>query len=267
MVELLAQHEGDDALKEYLPQLQKEYAYWMEGVETLQPGQQNQRVVKLEDGSVLNRYWDDRDTPRPESWVEDIATAKSNPNRPATEIYRDLRSAAASGWDFSSRWMDNPQQLSTIRTTTIVPVDLNALLYQLEKTLARASAAAGDRAKASHYDALANARQKAIEMHLWNNKEGWYADYDLKNNKIRDQLTAAALFPLYVNAAAKIAPRKWRRRPRRICYSLAGWLPPRLKADSNGMRQTAGRRYNGSLPKDCKIMGRMTWQWKSPGAF
>lgn len=101
MVELLAQHEGDDALKEYLPQLQKEYAYWMEGVETLQPGQQNQRVVKLEDGSVLNRYWDDRDTPRPESWVEDIATAKSNPNRPATEIYRDLRSAAASGWDFS----------------------------------------------------------------------------------------------------------------------------------------------------------------------
>lgn len=203
MVELLAQHEGDDALKEYLPQLQKEYAYWMEGVETLQPGQQNQRVVKLEDGSVLNRYWDDRDTPRPESWVEDIATAKSNPNRPATEIYRDLRSAAASGWDFSSRWMDNPQQLSTIRTTTIVPVDLNALLYQLEKTLARANAAAGDRAKASQYDALANARQKAIEMHLWNNKEGWYADYDLQNNKIRDQLTAAALFPLYVNAAAK----------------------------------------------------------------
>ncbi len=40
-------------------------------------------------------------------------------------------------------------------------------------------------------------------MHLWNNKEGWYADYDLQNNKIRDQLTAAALFPLYVNAAAK----------------------------------------------------------------
>ncbi len=29
--------------------------------------------------------------------------------------------------------MDNPQQLSTIRTTTFdCPVDLNALLYQLE---------------------------------------------------------------------------------------------------------------------------------------
>ncbi len=104
-------------------------------------------------------------------------------------------------------------------------------------------------------------------MHLWNNKEGWYADYDLQNNKIRDQLTAAALFPLYVNAAAKDRAAKVAAAAVRICYSLAGWLPPRLKADSSGMRQMAGRRYNGSLPKDCKIMGRMTWQWKSPGAF
>ena len=203
MVELLAQHDGDDALKKYLPQLQKEYLYWMEGVETLQAGQQNKRVVKLDDGTILNRYWDERDTPRPESWVEDIATAKSNPNRPATDIYRDLRAAAASGWDFSSRWMDNPQQLGTLRTTSIVPVDLNALLYKMEKILARASKAAGDEAKANQYDSLANARQKAIEHYLWNDKEGWYADYDLKSKQVRNQLTAAALFPLYVNAASK----------------------------------------------------------------
>ncbi|WP_213132547.1 alpha,alpha-trehalase [Citrobacter sp. FP75] len=202
MVELLAQHDGDDALKKYLPQMQKEYNYWMEGVETLQPNQQNKRVVKLGDGTVLNRYWDDRDTPRPESWVEDIATAKSNPNRPATEIYRDLRSAAASGWDFSSRWMDNPNQLSTLRTTSIVPVDLNALLYKMEKMIALASKAAGDEAKAAQYEGFANARQKGIEKYLWNDKEGWYADYDLKSKKVRNQLTAAALFPLYVNAAA-----------------------------------------------------------------
>lgn len=203
MVELLAQHEGDDALKKYLPQMLKEYTYWMEGVETLQPGQQNKRVVKLDDGTILNRYWDDRDTPRPESWVEDIATAKSNPNRPATEIYRDLRSAAASGWDFSSRWMDNPNQLGTLRTTSILPVDLNALMYKMEKMIALASKAAGDDAKAAQYDGFANARQKGIEKHLWNDKEGWYADYDLKSHKVRNQLTAAALFPLYVNAAAK----------------------------------------------------------------
>nr|EHL6943277.1 alpha,alpha-trehalase [Citrobacter freundii]EHL6953487.1 alpha,alpha-trehalase [Citrobacter freundii] len=203
MVELLAQHDGNDALKKYLPQMLKEYSYWMEGIETLQPGQQNKRVVKLDDGTILNRYWDERDSPRPESWVEDITTAKSNPNRPATEIYRDLRSAAASGWDFSSRWMDNPNQLGTLRTTSIVPVDLNALMYKMEKMIALASKAAGDDAKAAQYDGFANARQKGIEKYLWNDKEGWYADYDLKSHKVRNQLTAAALFPLYVNAAAK----------------------------------------------------------------
>lgn len=176
MVELLATHDKD-ALKKYRPQMEKEYAYWMEGVDGLQPGQANKRVVKLDDGTILNRYWDDRDTPRPESWLDDVNTAKNNPNRPATEIYRDLRSAAASGWDFSSRWMDDPQKLGTIRTTSIVPVDLNALMFKMETLLARASQEEGDTAGASKYEALAASRQKAIESHLWNEKEGWYADY------------------------------------------------------------------------------------------
>jgi alpha,alpha-trehalase len=202
MVELLATHDSD-ALKKYRPQMEKEYAYWMDGVDALQPGQANKRVVKLDDGAVLNRYWDDRDTPRPESWLDDVNTAKSNPNRPATEIYRDLRSAAASGWDFSSRWMDDPKKLGTIRTTSIVPVDLNALMFRMEKLLARASQESGDAASANRFEALATARQKAIESHLWNDKEGWYADYDLKSKKVRNQLTAAALFPLYVKAAAQ----------------------------------------------------------------
>ncbi|MFT2543392.1 trehalase family glycosidase, partial [Escherichia coli] len=75
-------------------------------------------------------------------------------------IYCDLRSAAASGWDFSSRWMDNPQQLNTLRTTSIVPVDLNSLMFKMEKILARASKTIGDNAMTNQYETLANARQK-----------------------------------------------------------------------------------------------------------
>jgi len=202
MVELLATHDSD-ALKKYRPQMEKEYAYWMDGVDALQPGQANKRVVKLDDGAILNRYWDDRDTPRPESWMDDITTAQNSPDRPAAEIYRDLRSAAASGWDFSSRWMDDPKKLGTIRTTSIVPVDLNALMFKMEKLLAKASKDAGDSTAASRYETLATERQKAMESHLWNDKEGWYADYDLKTKQVRSQLTAAALFPLYVHAAAQ----------------------------------------------------------------
>jgi len=202
MVELLATHDKD-ALKTYQPQLTKEYQYWMEGGDSLAPGSASKRVVKLENGALLNRYWDDRDTPRTESWLDDVTTAKNNPDRPATEIYRDLRAGAASGWDFSSRWMDNPQQLGSIHTTSIIPVDLNALMYQLEKTLSHASKAAGDEAGAARYDKLASQRQQAMESTLWNDKQGWYADYDLRRKAVRDQLTAAALFPLFVNAAAQ----------------------------------------------------------------
>lgn len=203
MVELLASHNGDEVYSKYLPQLKKEYAYWMEGSDTLKSGEADKRVVKLKDGSVLNRYWDERDTPRTESYLDDVTTAKNTPNRPATEIYRDLRAGAASGWDFSSRWMDDPNQLGSIRTTSIVPVDLNALLYQLEKTLAHASKVANDESGAGAYQQLADDRQKAIEANLWNAKEGWYADYDLKRHAVRNQLTAAALFPLYVHAASQ----------------------------------------------------------------
>ncbi|ADO48261.1 alpha,alpha-trehalase TreA [[Enterobacter] lignolyticus] len=203
MVELLASRDGDAALKKYLPQMEKEHAYWMEGQDALSPGKADKRVVKMDDGAVLNRYWDNEDTPRPESWLDDVNTAKSDPGRPATGIYRDLRAAAASGWDFSSRWMDDPQKLSTLRTTSIVPVDLNALMYKMEKTIASASRASGDADNAARYDQLATARQKAMEKYLWNDKEGWYADYDLKTRKVRSPLTAAALFPLFVNAAPK----------------------------------------------------------------
>ncbi len=44
-------------------------------------------------------------------------------------------------------------------------------MFHLEKTLARASKASGDSAGATQYDALANARQQAIEKYLWNDKE------------------------------------------------------------------------------------------------
>ncbi|HBC25595.1 MAG TPA: alpha,alpha-trehalase, partial [Pseudomonas sp.] len=91
-------------------------------------GEAHRRCVCLADGMVLNRYWDERATPREESYREDVETARSS-CRPRHEVYRDLRAGAESGWDFSSRWLDDAHRLATIRTTSILPVDLNALLY------------------------------------------------------------------------------------------------------------------------------------------
>jgi alpha,alpha-trehalase len=229
MVELLAQNKGDSVYTTYLPQLKQEYSWWMEGSDGLKPGDTHERVVKLKNGALLNRYWDDKDTPRTEAYLDDVTTAKSTPARAATDIYRDLRAAAASGWDFSSRWMDNPTQLGTVRTTSIVPVDLNALLYQLEKTLSHASELAKDSAAAERYKQAADDRQKAIEQNLWNAKEGWYADYDLKSNTVRNQLTAAALFPLYVHVASQDRADKMAKATRQHLLNAGGLAATSVK--------------------------------------
>lgn len=202
MVTLLAAHDGDKTLATWLPEMKKEYAWWMEDSDQLPPGGATKRVTRLPDGALLNRYWDEEDTPEPESWLDDVTTARNYPARPATEIYRDLRAAAASGWDFSSRWMDDPEQLGSTRTTSIVPVDLNAMMFAMEKILARASQQVGDEQGASDYSRRADDRQHTMEKYLWNSRTGWYADYDLKARQVRNQLTAAALFPLYVSAAS-----------------------------------------------------------------
>ncbi|HET9824698.1 MAG TPA: trehalase family glycosidase, partial [Chitinophagaceae bacterium] len=101
MVELLASIKGDDVYKTYLPALEKEYSFWMEGAEKLKPGQAYRRVVKLKDGTVLNRYWDDAATPRPEGFKEDVAVAERSV-RNKEEMYRNLRAGAESGIDFSN---------------------------------------------------------------------------------------------------------------------------------------------------------------------
>jgi alpha,alpha-trehalase len=204
MVALLATHEGDATYARYLPQLSREYRYWMQGSAEVAKGAATERSVRMDDGSLLNRYWDDREVPRTESYMEDITTASQAKGRPAAEVYRDLRAGAASGWDFSSRWLKDPKDLSTIHTTDIVPVDLNALLYHLEQTLVRASRAANRPQDADHYAKLADQRAVAINRYLWNPQDGYYTDYDWRSKIITRPITAATVFPLYV----RIAPRE-----------------------------------------------------------
>ncbi len=196
MVELLVSVKGKAQYKDYLAALEAEYAYWMEGAENLRPGETARNVVKMPDGAVLNRYWDDRDMPRQESYFEDVITAQRS-KRAAQEVYRNLRAGAESGWDFSSRWLKDPQDLSSIRTMDIVPVDLNTLLYQLEKTLETAYGLDGASVKSARMHERAKARQKAINDYLWNDLDGFYVDYWLDEAQQSRQLTAATVYPLY----------------------------------------------------------------------
>lgn len=111
MVELQARIEGDQAYGRYLPQLQKEYAYWMEGAQALKPGTAERHVVKLADGSVLNRYWDASPTPRQESWLQDVNTAEQAPDRPRRRsgvtcalAPKVAGTSARAGWTMATTW-------------------------------------------------------------------------------------------------------------------------------------------------------------------
>ncbi len=176
MVGLLEREQLASAI-DFLPQLRREYAFWMDGADCVRPGHAHRRVVCLPDGAVLNRYWDDRPWPREEAFLEDMETAMRS-GRPHHLVFRDLRAAAESGWDFSSRWLDSPStptgqpaDLATIRTTAMLPVDLNALLWHLETRLAALCEQAGD-AAAEAYRAAAQRREAAILQYMWDDPAG-----------------------------------------------------------------------------------------------
>jgi len=202
MVELAAERDGDEAYRKYLPSLEREYAFWMDGAQLVGRNAAVRRVVRLDDGSVLNRYWDDRATPREESYREDVATARAA-RRPAAEVYRNLRAAAESGWDFSSRWLTDGRRLETIRTVDIVPVDLNSLLYRLEQTLATAYRVAGQADQARSMGAKSWSRRQAMHRYLWNEDAGAFGDYDWRQQRLTSHLTAATLYPLYFGLASQ----------------------------------------------------------------
>ncbi len=200
IVDLVAQHEGEKIYTDYLPALEKEYKYWMDGAESLKKGEAYRRVVRLPNGAVLNRFWDDQAIPRDEAYFEDLETvAKSS--RLATDIYRNLRAACESGWDFSSRWLTDDKNLSSIHTTALLPIDLNALIFHLEQTLAKANHMAGNAARAKYFELLAARRQALVQTLLWDSKQGIFTDYNWQQGQLTQRLTAATLYPLFLKLA------------------------------------------------------------------
>ena len=201
MVELLAQRDGEGVYA-YLPQLAREYEFWMDGAGRLRPGDAIGASCASRTARILNRYWDDRETPREESYREDVETARASA-RPAREVYRNLRAGAESGWDFSSRWFEDGGSLATIRTVELLPIDLNSLLYHLEQTLARAYRSANDSAAARRISARAWQRRAAIQRLLWNAEAGAFEDYLWRDNRRAGRLTAATLYPLFFGLASR----------------------------------------------------------------
>lgn len=205
MVKLLTRHYGRTRVyAEYLPSLIAEYRFWMKGRKTVNAHADNlavARVVQMPNGVILNRYFDNKTTPRPESRREDAETAEYAKSHNKEKIFLDLRAGAESGWDFSSRWFRQPDEIQSIHTTDIVAVDLNCLLYQLETTIAEACLALKQPLLARRYLAAAEHRADAIRRYCWSNETRFFEDYDFRAGHTTGRLTLAGVFPLYAKIA------------------------------------------------------------------
>ncbi len=220
IVELLAGIKGASIYKTYLPAMEKEYAYWMDGADKIKKGAALKHLIMLDDGTLLNRYCDENSSPRPESYKEDYEVAEAAAHELAMRIRvtspealkriladkkavvnLNLRSGAESGWDFSSRWFADGKTIETIQTINIIPVDLNCLLYMLEMNISKAKKMTGFKNPAALYLQKANNRKAAILKYCWDNKSGFFYDYNAVNKRQNTEITAAGLFPLFVKIA------------------------------------------------------------------
>ncbi len=200
MVTLLADIKGKKILGTYLNHLVKEYKFWMEGQHLLLGGQAHKRVVNHH-GHTLNRYWDDHAGPRPEMWATDSKHAESLSDQESKEFFTNVRAACESGWDFSTRWFKDLDNILTIRTTDILPIDLNCLLWHLEYTITQACHSIGDLDMARVFSAKANKRKAAILEVFWSERDGVFKDVEQSTGLQTDSMTLAAMYPLFFSLA------------------------------------------------------------------
>jgi len=163
---------SDEVLLEFLPAALTELEFW-----------RSRRSIKVraDDGSIytMSRYFSSWQTPRPESWKEDVSSwreyvdsrngSEDQVNIPADEMefYRHIAAAAESGWDFSTRWLTSSNKLSSIRTTNILPADLNALVMLAEMNAGHMAQLLGWHHDAERCFLEARQRQNAIQSVLW----------------------------------------------------------------------------------------------------
>ncbi len=203
MIQLIAPRRGGTRyLLTKLPYLLAEYSFWTKNTKDFlkTTKKRYKRLVRMPSGTALSRYYDGLDTPRPESFREDVETANAS-KRDAASVYRHLRAGAESGWDFSSRWLADGLTLETIETTLVVPVDLNCLLYELELELADLYEKLLQLPLARRYRKKAHKRREAIMQFMWDEEAGYFFDWHAEKGKRTGVWSLAGMFPLYCGLA------------------------------------------------------------------
>ncbi|XP_038725509.1 probable trehalase [Tripterygium wilfordii] len=168
-----------------LPALLKEYQFWNSDIH---------KVIihdaQASSDHTLNRYYARWNKPRPESTTLDKHSASNISNDlERQKFYQEVASTAESGWDFSTRWMRNHSDFTTISTTLILPVDLNVFLLKMELDITYLAKIVGDSKQAESFLKASKERKRAIDSVFWNPKMGQWLDYWLNDTTCQQYQT------------------------------------------------------------------------------
>jgi alpha,alpha-trehalase len=188
-------------IKHMLPLMEKERAFW-----------QRERSVDLQtvdgDTAQLYQYRANADGPRPESYRDDIDTAAHKTTEGEKKaVWSDIASACESGWDFSSRWFSQEESdpfrntIRSVRTSKVVPVDLNAFACWNEAIMADLYNAVGNKSQAEAHRADHETMRYNMKKLFWNSEKGTWFDLDLETGKQREDYYVSNPTPLFAQCA------------------------------------------------------------------
>jgi len=184
-----------DFLVTALPYLDQEYQFWMT-YRTTQVPSPSGKVYNMNHYSVTN------DSPRPESYAEDLHLVEGFDENKQKYIYAQMASGAETGWDYSSRWFEK-ETLDSIIVSELIPVDLNAIMYDVEAILSKFHIALGNTEMGSYYATQANIRLDAIDKLMWNETESAWQDWNTKLGRQTEGFYLSNFFPLWSKSHAK----------------------------------------------------------------
>lgn len=281
----IEQTQNSTILERGLPLLEKEHKFWTQN-----------RTVELEvDGKIysLNHYAVTNNQPRPESFREDYVTANNasyynkegdifNVTTPLNEsqiaqLYSNLASGAESGFDYSLRWVTNPNDavsdtyfpLRSLNTVNILPVELNSILYQNELTIAEFHRLQGNFSAAAEWSNLAAARQEAMTAVFWDEESWSYFDYNLTSGEKNKYILADKTTRKSDEEGAPEGQQVWLS-PTQFYPFWTGAAPDFLKNNASAVRRAYARiaeeleEKAGAISASNIISGQ---QWDEPNVW